>query len=54
MVELLSYAQLVVDGERHALLLRPVAERRVVDVNVLGNPVMGVGRPMPAGHRYVT
>ncbi len=33
MVELLGDAQLVVDGERDALLLRPVPQRRVVDVD---------------------
>ncbi len=34
-VELLGYVQLVVDGERDALLLRAVPERRVVDVDGL-------------------
>jgi hypothetical protein len=33
MVELLGDAQLVVDGERDALLLRAVPQRRVVDVD---------------------
>ena len=33
MVELLGDAQLVVDGERHALLLGAVPKRRVVDVD---------------------
>ena len=33
MVELLGYVQLVVDGQRHPFLLRPVAKGRVVDVD---------------------
>ena len=33
MVELLGHTQLVVDGEGDALLLRPVPQCRVVDVD---------------------
>ncbi len=35
-VELLGHAELVVHGERQALLLGPVAQRRVEDVDGLG------------------
>ena len=43
MVELLGDAQLVVDGEREALLLGPVAQRGVEDVDRLGQHRQGEG-----------
>ena len=46
MVELLGHAELVVDGQREPLLLGPVAERGVEDVDGIGQP--GRSKSWPA------
>jgi hypothetical protein len=55
-VELLGHPELVVDGERDALLLGPVSQGRVVDLDVLGQSLdvaMTVTLLMSAGNSAV-